>query len=202
MPATGAKMQKIAICNAAGNTAFFRRMGLSMAQRVAVIIDMQNGVFISPRFDQAGRVAQINRLTERADITIFIQHREGAMCEGNEAFNLLSELIQPAGAYYVTKTACDSFWQTELAALLKKRAVEEFVVCGCATDYCLDTTIKVGASAGYAITVAADAHTTADRHWVSAEALINQHNEVWSSLSIPGNVPRVLRTDEIVAEWS
>ena len=71
-----------------------------------------------------------------------------------------------------------------------------------ATDYCLDTTIKVGASAGYAITVAADAHTTADRRWVSAEALINQHNEVWASLLIPNNVPRVLNTDEIVAEWS
>ena len=202
MPVTGSEMQKIAICNATGNTVFFRRMGLSMAQRVAVVIDMQNGVFSSPRFDQAGRVAQINRLTERADITIFIQHREGAMCEGNEAFNLLPELVQPAGAHYVTKTACDSFWQTELAALLKKLAVEEFVACGCATDYCLDTTIKVGASAGYAITVAADAHTTADRRWVSAEALINQHNEVWSSLSIPGHVPRVLNTDEIVAEWS
>lgn len=173
-----------------------------MAQRVVVVIDMQNGVFSTPRFDRAGRSAQINRLTERADITLFIQHREGAMCEGSEAFDLLPEIAQPDGAHYVTKTACDSFWQTALAALLKRLEIKGFVVCGCATDYCLDTTIKVGASAGYAITVAADAHTTADRRWVSAEALINQHNEVWSSLSIPGNVPRVLSTDEIVAEWS
>lgn len=172
-----------------------------MTQLVVLVIDMQNGVFSSPRFDKAGRIAQINRLTERADITIFIQHHEGAMCEGNEAFDLLPEIAQPADAHYVTKTACDSFWQTELAALLKRQAIEAFVVCGCATDYCLDTTIKVGASAGYAITVAADAHTTADRCWVSAEALIKQHNEVWSSLLIPGNVPRVLSTDAILAEW-
>ncbi|MGC1065740.1 isochorismatase family protein [Pantoea agglomerans] len=173
-----------------------------MAQRVVVVIDMQNGVFSTPRFDTAGRIAQINRLTERADITIFIQHREGEMCEGNAAFGLLPEIAQPAGAHYVTKTACDSFWHTDLAALLKRLAVEEFVVCGCATDYCLDTTIKVGASAGYAITVAADAHTTADRRWVSAEALINQHNDMWASLLIPGNVPRVLSTEAILAEWS
>ena len=173
-----------------------------MAQRVVVVIDMQNGVFSTPRFDTAGRIAQINRLTERADITIFIQHREGEMCEGNAAFGLLPEIAQPAGAHYVTKTACDSFWHTDLATLLKRLVVEEFVVCGCATDYCLDTTIKVGASAGYAITVAADAHTTADRRWVSAEALINQHNDVWASLLIPGNVPRVLSTEAILAEWS
>ncbi len=48
----------------------------------------------------------------------------------------------------------------------------------------------------------ADAHTTADRRWVGAEALINQHNEVWASLLIPGNVPRVLSTDAVLAEWS
>lgn len=173
-----------------------------MAQRVVIVIDMQNGVFSTPRFDKAGRVDRINRLTDRADIVLFIQHREGTMCEGNTSFDLLPELVQPAGAHYVTKTACDSFWQTELAALLKRLEVEAFVACGCATDYCLDTTIKTGASAGYAITVAADAHTTADRRWVGAEALINQHNEVWASLLIPGNVPRVLSTDAVLAEWS
>jgi len=195
-------MQKIAIHHAAGNTVFLNPMELSMAQRVVLVVDMQNGVFSSPRFDKAGRVAQINRLTARADIPLFIQHREGTMCEGNEAFELLTEIAQPAGAHYITKTACDSFWQTELGALLERLAIKEFVVCGCATDYCLDTTIKVGASAGYAITVAADAHTTADRRWVSADALINQHNEVWASLLIPGNVPRVLSTEAILAEWS
>ena len=173
-----------------------------MAQRVVLVIDMQNGVFATPRFDWQGRVAQINRLTERADFTVFIQHTEESLPEGSHAFALLPEIHQPAGAHFITKTACDSFWQTGLAALLQTLAVKEFVICGCATDYCLDTTIKVGASAGYRITVAADAHTTADRRWVSAEQLIGQHNEVWSSLLIPGNVPRVLSCDAILTEWA
>lgn len=172
-----------------------------MAQRVVLVIDMQNGVFATPRYDRPGRVAQINRLTERADVTVFIQHTEADLPEGSHAFALLPEIQQPAGAHFITKTACDSFWQTGLAALLETLAVKEFVVCGCATDYCVDTTIKVGASAGYRLTVAADAHTTADRTWVSAEQLIGQHNEVWSSLLLPGNVPRVLSCDEILSEW-
>jgi hypothetical protein len=37
---------------------------------------------------------------------------------------------------------------------------------------------------------------------VSAEQLIGQHNEVWSSLLIPGNVPRVLSCDAILTEWA
>ena len=43
-----------------------------MAQRVVIVIDMQNGVFSTPRFDKAGRVDRINRLTGRADIILFI----------------------------------------------------------------------------------------------------------------------------------
>lgn len=194
-------MQKIAIHHAAGNTVFLNQMELSMAQRVVLVVDMQNGVFSSPRFDKAGRVAQINRLTARADIPLFIQHREGTMCEGNEAFELLTEIAQPAGAHYITKTACDSFWQTGLAAQLEQHQIESFVICGCATDYCVDTTIKVGASLGYHITVAADAHTTADRTYVSAQQLINQHNEVWADLIMPGNPVRVKTTEELLREW-
>ncbi|SQA97155.1 Isochorismatase family protein yecD [Cedecea neteri] len=85
----------------------------------------------------------------------------------------------------MTKTACDAFYRTTLDSLLKQNEINELVVCGCATDYCVDTTVKNGVSRGYAITVASDAHTTADRTSVSAEALIQHHNEVWANLSIP-----------------
>ncbi|MGG6107392.1 isochorismatase family protein [Pantoea allii] len=170
-------------------------------QRVVMVVDMQNGVFASPRFDRAGRVAQINRLIRQADITLFIQHREGNMTEGSHVFALLPDIEQPQNAHYITKTACDSFWQTPLASLLTTLSVTDFVICGCATDYCVDTTIKVGASLGYRITVAADAHTTADRTYVSAEQLIGQHNEVWAGFGLPGNVPRVVNTETLLAEW-
>lgn len=173
-----------------------------MTLKTVVVVDMQNGVFATPRFDRAGRAAQINQLIEAADRTIFITHREGEMQEGTHAFQLLAELRQPANSLYVTKTACDSFWRTDLAATLTRLEVDAFVICGCATDYCVDTTIKVGAGLGYRITVAADAHTTADRTYASAEQLIGQHNEVWASLSLPGNVPQVRRTAEIVASWA
>lgn len=173
-----------------------------MTQRVVVVVDMQNGVFAAPRFDRAGRSARINQLIDAADSTIFITHREGEMQPGTQAFELLPELRRPAGCFYVTKTACDSFWQTELSATLAQLEVDSFVICGCATDYCVDSTIKVGAGLGYRITVAADAHTTANRTFVSAEQLIGQHNEVWAGLSLPGNVPQVITTAEIVAGWA
>jgi len=162
---------------------------------------MQNGVLATPRYDRAGRCARINQLMAAADQVIFIQHSGPDLAVDSADWHIVAELEQPAGALYITKTACDSFWQTGLAAQLEQHQIESFVICGCATDYCVDTTIKVGASLGYHITVAADAHTTADRTYVSAQQLINQHNEVWADLIMPGNPVRVKTTEELLREW-
>lgn len=171
-------------------------------KNVLIVVDMQNGVFASPRYDRSGRTALINQLIDRAGRIIFIQHAEGEMTEGSEFWQVLPELHQPAGSVYVTKTACDSFYRTRLDEVLKDLNATGLTVCGCATDYCVDTTIKVAASKGYAVTVASDAHTTGDRTHATAQQLIGQHNEVWRELSVPGNPVTVKTTAEILAGWA
>ncbi|MDU4094615.1 MAG: isochorismatase family protein [Pantoea sp.] len=172
-----------------------------MSARIVIVVDMQNGVFTTPRFDRAGRTAAINQLISAAEHTIFIQHLDADMQQGNEAWQILPELHQPPDAHYVNKEACDSFWNTELDDLLQQLNATSFVICGCATDYCVDTTIKVGNSKGYAVCVASDAHTTSHRRWATAEQLIEQHNEVWASLIMPGNHVQVMSTADIVQDW-
>lgn len=172
-----------------------------MVQRTLIVVDMQNGVLATPRYDRAGRCARINQLIAAADRVIFIQHTGPGLTVGTEAWQVVPELVQPAHALYVTKTACDSFWQTDLAAQLTQHDIDSFVICGCATDYCVDTMIKVGVSLGYHITVAADAHTTADRTWVSAEQQIQQYNEIWADFIMPGNPVAVHSSDEILRAW-
>lgn len=171
------------------------------APRVVMVIDMQNGVLAFPRRAREQTAARINQLIDAAEKVIFIQHHEAELQPGSEAFDIIPELHRPAGALYVTKTACDAFYRTTLDYLLKQNEINELVVCGCATDYCVDTTVKNGVSRGYAITVASDAHTTADRASVSAEALIQHHNEVWANLSIPGNTLVVKTTAAILDGW-
>lgn len=171
-------------------------------KRVVMVVDMQQGVFATPRIQREQCVEQINRLTQAADTVIFIQHIEdGGLEEGSDGFQLLPDLYQPAGALYVTKTACDSFYQTRLADVLNEHGITGFVMCGCATDYCVDTTLKNGASRGYAITVAGDAHTTAHRPAAQAETLIAHYNEVWRTLTVPGNPVLVKSVETILNEW-
>ncbi|PLM51109.1 isochorismatase, partial [Klebsiella michiganensis] len=46
------------------------------AKRVVMVVDMQNGVFATPRIERERCAAQINRLINAADTVIFIQHCE------------------------------------------------------------------------------------------------------------------------------
>ncbi|WP_437891504.1 isochorismatase family protein [Phytobacter sp. V91] len=171
-------------------------------KRVVMVVDMQQGVFATPRIARERCVEQINKLTQAADAVIFIQHQEaGGLEEGSDGFQLLPELYQPDNAFYVTKTACDSFYKTRLAEVLDEHEISAFVICGCATDYCVDTTIKNGASRGYSITVAGDAHTTANRVAAKAETLIAHYNEVWRTLIVPDNPVFVKSVETILTEW-
>ncbi len=171
-------------------------------KRVVMVVDMQNGVFATERIRRAECVARINQLTAAAETVIFIQHAEaGGLEEGSEGFALLPELKQPENALYVTKTACDAFYQTRLENVLREHDIRGFVMCGCATDYCVDTTLKNGASRGYAITVAKDAHTTANRPAAQAAVLIDHYNAVWATLTVPGNPVRVKPVETILHEW-
>lgn len=172
------------------------------ASRVLMVIDMQNGVFDTPRHSPQACISRINQLIHAAGQVIFIQHTEEGLEPSSTAFDLLPDLVRPANALYVTKTACDAFYRTELEDVLRAREIKEFVVCGCATDYCVDSTIKNGASLGYAMTVAEDAHTTANRSAAPAEVIIAHHNDVWRNFIIPGNTLAVKSTAEILAHWS
>lgn len=171
-------------------------------KRVVMVVDMQNGVFATPRINREVCVARINQLTRAADITLFIQHAEaGGLEEGSAGFALLPELETPANALYVTKTACDAFYKTTLEHVLREQGISHFVICGCATDYCVDTTIRNGASRGYRITVAEDAHTTAHRPAAQAQTLIAHHNDVWRNLILPGNPVFVKPVETILQQW-
>lgn len=171
-------------------------------KKLLIVVDMQNAVFDgNPRYDREGVTGRINVLARAADAVIFIRHEEEGMMPGSDGWQILPELHQPAGSYYVGKTACDAFYRTGLDDLLGQLRPQRLTLCGCATDYCLDTTIKNAASRGYALTVAADAHTTANRGELRAPQLIAHYNDVWANLIIPGNEIDVKSTEHILAAW-
>lgn len=155
-----------------------------------LIIDMQNAwIDEHPRFDLKAITQRINLLSEtfrQSDSpVIFIRHQDDKVRTDSKEWEVHQDLIQTDGDHYINKTACDAFADTNLKTLLEKLGSTSVVICGLATEFCVDTTVRASLSQGYDVIALADAHTTANRLHLSAEAIIQHHNWVWTAIAAP-----------------
>jgi len=171
-----------------------------------IIVDMQQGSFTSgsPRYDAEGLVNRINRLAERVrssgGVVLFVQH-DGPLGDPHHpdepGWRLLPDLETKEGDLFVRKTSCDAFLETDLNDVLMSSGVDRIIVTGCATDFCVDTTIRSALARRYKTVVPIDGHTTADRLYLSAEKIIEHHNAVWADFISPIGPASVMRCTEI-----
>ncbi|WP_211454261.1 cysteine hydrolase family protein [Collimonas antrihumi] len=134
-----------------------------------LVIDVQHGLFDqTPRpFEAEAVIERINTLTAKARAAevpvIFIQH-EASDIEYNSAdWQLQRGLQVKEGDVKLRKNTPDSFLRTELEALLASWHTEQVVICGYASEFCVDTTTRRAAALGYPVMLVSDAHTTHDK---------------------------------------
>lgn len=170
-----------------------------------IIVDMQNGCFENNnRFKQDEVIGHINSLIQtfrKNDApVIFIQHEEEVpeFTPGSEGWQLLASLNQQEQDLVVSKTCCDAFIETPLAEILKARNISRVFICGCATDFCVDSTIKGAIAQQLDVVIASDAHTTSDRPFANAKQLIDHFNWNWANLITGESTLKVLETKEIM----
>lgn len=176
--------------------------------RALIVVDMQVGFFSGqpPRWDAEGTTERINLLAgsiRRDGLVVFIQHTEPAdgLARGSDAWALLPSLNRQHGDPVIEKSACDSFLETELGGLLQSHGIDELVITGCATDFCVDTTIRAAGALKYKVVVPSDAHTTRDRPHLDARSIIAHHNFMWADLLLPKQARvRVLPTHQLLSE--
>lgn len=177
--------------------------------KALIVIDMQLGSFrpYTVRHDAYGVIERINRLSDyfrKQNLpVIFIRHdgtKENAFIPGTEEWKLLPELTVSTGDIFISKTANDAFYSSGLQRVLSEMKIEELYFTGCATDFCVDSTIKSALTKDYRITVVSDAHTTAGRPYVAAGILIAQYNWMWADMTPTKHRIRVQTTDDLLVK--
>jgi nicotinamidase-related amidase len=171
-----------------------------------IVIDMQQGSFTeaSPRHDAENLVGRLNDLAAMVRASggriIFVQHdgpEDDPHHPAAPGWKLLSGLDARNDDIIVRKTACDAFLNTALADILQKRAIERVIITGCATDYCVDTTVRSALTRGYPTIVPSDGHTTSNRPHLPAEKIIEHHNAIWANFIAPNGPAIVCRCSDI-----
>lgn len=160
-------------------------------KRALLVIDMQKGSFTpkTPRFDANGIVKRINGLAElfrQMNLpVVFVQHDgngSGEFEKNTRAWELLDELHVRSTDIYLDKYANDIFYHSELHKKLMELEVTELLITGCATDFCVESSIQSALTKDYTITVVSDGHTTAERPHLKAEKVIEHYNWVWQNM--------------------
>jgi nicotinamidase-related amidase len=173
--------------------------------KALLVIDMQKGSFnpYSTRHDTLGIIERINSLArafrQNEYPVVFIQHdgtNENSFIPNSEDWELLPELSRVPGDILVSKTANDSFYHSNLLETLLENNVSELFITGCATDFCVDTTIKSALSKDFKVTIIEDGHTTASRPFADAQTLIHHYNWVWSEMSPTKHKLRVVKAED------
>jgi len=160
-------------------------------RKALLVIDMQKGSFTpeTPRFDTEGVVKRINELAGvfRALYypVVYIQHDgtgTGAFEKNAPDWENLEGLEVMPTDIRIDKYANDVFYKSALQAKLDEMNVSELVITGCATDFCVESTIQSALAKDFDITVVADAHTTGERPNLTAKQVIDHYNWVWQNM--------------------
>ncbi len=176
--------------------------------KALLVIDMQKASFAqTERYDAEGVVSRINglaaELRKNGHKVIFVQH-DGSESDGHQAhsqgWEILDELVKEKEDLVVRKSSCDSFYKTQLETILMDLKVKELIITGCATDFCIDTTIRSSLSKDFFVTIPQGCHTTGDRPHLKAAKVIAHHEWVWRDLIFPNSGIRVLPFDHVVKE--
>lgn len=175
--------------------------------KALLIIDMQTGSFkpYSIRYNTTHTIERINLLSEKFRSlgypVIYIKHdgtKEDCFFPDTKDFEILPELVQEPSDIVVVKEANDAFYNTELQSILVRENVDELYICGCATDFCVDATVKSALVKDFKIYIASDAHTTASRPHIDAPTIIQYYNWLWSDLTPTKHKISVCSTTNIV----
>lgn len=156
-----------------------------------LIIDMQKGSFnkSTPRFDADGIVQRINKLASifraKKFPVFYIQHDgtgTGTFEKHSPTWENLDELVVHSDDVLIDKYANDVFYKSSLESELKSRHIQELTITGCATDFCVESTVQSALTKDYNIIIVKDGHTTADRPHLLAQQVITHYNWVWSNM--------------------
>ena len=181
-----------------------------MAKNALIVIDMQQG-FDDPRNGPRNNPAcedNVAALLERWRSTgqpvVLVRHdsvKSGSPLAPGQSGNSLKPGIEGQHDLFVTKTVNSAFYGTpDLDAWLKKESISDITICGIMTNFCCETTARMGGNLGYDVTFVLDATHTFDRVDIDGNVIPAELIARTTAANLHGEFATVRSTAEVLAD--
>ncbi len=168
-----------------------------------LVVDVQTGV-VAKAHQRDAVVANIAALVDRAREAkvpvVWVQHADGDLATGSDAWRIVAELSPDPAEPLIAKQYGDSFEDTDLETTLAGLAVGRLLVTGAQTDACIRSTIHGALVRGYDTLLVSDAHTTEDTSAYGApppDKVIAHTNLYWTYHTAPGRTAGTVKTKDV-----
>jgi len=174
-----------------------------MKNTALLVVDVQTALMNFHPYKETEFLAKLRALIKTARQNgmevIYVRHDGGAdspLAFGTEGWQIYSEVAPVEGESIFDKTFSSSFRNTGLKDYLDNSGITDFILVGMQTDYCIDTSCRVGFEYGYNITIPAGATSTFDNSLATAEKLIEYfEKQLWDK-----RFAAVLPFEEVLAK--
>ncbi|MDF2880486.1 MAG: amidase [Clostridiaceae bacterium] len=154
-----------------------------MKNTALLVIDVQNALVSEHPFAEKEVISNIKSLIKACRKNnievIYIQHNdnEGEELEPNSYGWRIYEEISPAeNEKVINKNYNSAFKNTCLKEYLNSKNINELIITGMQTEYCIDATCKVAFEYGYKLIIPEKTNTTFNNGNITAEDLYNYYN--------------------------
>ena len=147
-----------------------------------IIIDVQN-ILVETSFETEKLLEKIAYLQDQARSKnieiIYVQHIENPEAQTSKDWQLSAFLNRKPDEKIFQKKYNSIFKETGLKEYLDQQGIEQLVLCGMQTEYCVDTSVKVAFEYGYQLVIPEGAVTTFDGDDIPAETLNEFYENIW-----------------------
>lgn len=126
---------------------------------------------------------------------IYVCHNDDELLTGSHGWEIYEAIAPEAGEKIFDKHYNSAFKETQLQTYLDSQSIDRLLIIGMATNYCIDTTVKVAFEFGYNLVVIKNGTTTFAEREITAEQLIQHYESTWN-----GRFAQVADLEEILKE--
>ena len=180
-----------------------------MTKNALIVIDMQQG-FDDPRNGprnnpacEANVLALLESWRSSGQPVVLVRHdstKQGSPLAPGQSGNDLKRGIDGPHDLFVTKTVNSAFYGTpDLDAWLKQEDINAITICGIMTNFCCETTARMGGNLGYDVTFVIDATATFDKTDMDGVVISADQIARTTAANLNGEFATVRSTAEVLA---